>query len=286
MQRADVVIGIVQRVLVAVIVDAEYDGAIAIRRRVEVAQHVIPGTQLATAHSGGAKDVPGFRSEFVGEFGRVGEARIAQRQHHRIAVALLRVLFAVEDELVQAGGRIRLQNRRVQSAVKENPVEPQHAHRREKACQYGSPDGLEASAHNGIFPCFFRGMVSTLFSSIRSARITRERVSCGSITSSTYPRSAATNGLAKRSRNSSIFCFAHALLVRRRRQFAAVDDVHRALRPHHRDLRRRPRQIDIRAHLLRPHHAIGPAVGLARDHRDLGHRGLAIRVRAASRRAG
>ena len=39
--------------------------------------------------------------------------------------------------------------------------------------------------YNGIFPCFFRGMLSTLFSSMRSARITRGRVSCGSITSST-----------------------------------------------------------------------------------------------------
>ena len=59
--------------------------------------------------------------------------------------------------------------------------------------------------HRGILPCFLRGIVSTLFSSMRSARITCGRVSRGSITSSMYPRSAATNGLAKRSRNSSIF---------------------------------------------------------------------------------
>ena len=36
-----------------------------------------------------------------------------------------------------------------------------------------------------MLPCFLRGMVSTLFSSMRSARITRGRVSRGSITSST-----------------------------------------------------------------------------------------------------
>ena len=33
--------------------------------------------------------------------------------------------------------------------------------------------------YSGIFPCFFRGMLSTLFSSMRNARITRARVSCG-----------------------------------------------------------------------------------------------------------
>ena len=41
-----------------------------------------------------------------------------------------------------------------------------------------------ASFYSGMLPCFLRGMVSTLVSSIRSARISRARVSCGSITSS------------------------------------------------------------------------------------------------------
>lgn len=39
-------------------------------------------------------------------------------------------------------------------------------------------------AQSGMLPCFLRGMVSTLVSSIRRARITRGRVSRGSITSS------------------------------------------------------------------------------------------------------
>ncbi len=66
--------------------------------------------------------------------------------------------------------------------------------------------------YSGMFPCFLRGMVSTLFANIRSARITFGRVSRGSITSSINPRSAATNGLAKRSWNSSIFCLRAAAL--------------------------------------------------------------------------
>lgn len=55
------------------------------------------------------------------------------------------------------------------------------------------------TGYSGMFPCFLRGMVSTLFANIRSARITFGRVSRGSITSSINPRSAATNGFAKRS---------------------------------------------------------------------------------------
>jgi len=46
--------------------------------------------------------------------------------------------------------------------------------------------------YNGTFPCFFRGVVSVLCCSISSARMIRHRVSRGSITSSMYPRSAAT----------------------------------------------------------------------------------------------
>ena len=46
--------------------------------------------------------------------------------------------------------------------------------------------------YSGTFPCFFRGVVSVLCCSISSARMIRHRVSRGSITSSMYPRSAAT----------------------------------------------------------------------------------------------
>jgi hypothetical protein len=45
--------------------------------------------------------------------------------------------------------------------------------------------GAVHCSYNGIFPCFFRGMVSVLFSSIRSAVISLGRVKRGSMTSST-----------------------------------------------------------------------------------------------------
>ncbi len=44
---------------------------------------------------------------------------------------------------------------------------------------------IRVASYSGILPCFLRGIVSVLFASIFSARITLGRVSCGSITSST-----------------------------------------------------------------------------------------------------
>src|SRR5699024_12033835 len=47
---------------------------------------------------------------------------------------------------------------------------------------------------------------------------------------------------------------------------------------HDRDLRRRPREIDVRAQLLRAHDAVRAAIGLAGDEGDEGDRRLAVRV--------
>src|SRR5690625_7071509 len=60
--------------------------------------------------------------------------------------------------------------------------------------------------YRGILPCFFRGFVTTLFSSIRRPRLILILVSSGVITSSMYPRSAATYGLANFLRYSSAKC--------------------------------------------------------------------------------
>jgi len=51
---------------------------------------------------------------------------------------------------------------------------------------------LRTLGHNGMFPCLRGASVSRFVSSISSALMSRGRVSRGSITSSTYPRSAAT----------------------------------------------------------------------------------------------
>ena len=48
------------------------------------------------------------------------------------------------------------------------------------------------TAHNGMLPCFFRGSLSTLFSSMRRAWINLMRVSLGRTTSSMKPRAAAS----------------------------------------------------------------------------------------------
>ena len=71
-----------------------------------------------------------------------------------------------------------------------------------------------------------------------------------------------------------------AALVRGRRlgDVAAVDDVDRALRAHHRDLRGRPGEVEVGQHVLRVHDVVGAAVGLARDDRQLRHGRLGERV--------
>jgi hypothetical protein len=48
--------------------------------------------------------------------------------------------------------------------------------------------------HSGMFPCFLGGNCARLVRSVRSARVTNARVCEGSITESTYPRSAAMYG--------------------------------------------------------------------------------------------
>ncbi len=56
-----------------------------------------------------------------------------------------------------------------------------------------------AKLYNGRLLCFFAGVVSVFDRSISNAWITFVRVSRGSMTSSTYPRAAATYGFANRS---------------------------------------------------------------------------------------
>src|SRR5687768_6708917 len=57
-------------------------------------------------------------------------------------------------------------------------------------------EGAEKADYRGTRPCFFCGRLSRLLMRGHSAAIRRGRVSEGSMTSSTQPRSAATYGLA------------------------------------------------------------------------------------------
>ena len=61
-------------------------------------------------------------------------------------------------------------------------------------------------------------------------------------------------------------------------QLLAVDEAHRAGGAHHCDLRAGPGDVDVAAHVLGAHDAVGAAVGLAGDHGDLGDGGLAVGV--------
>ena len=57
-------------------------------------------------------------------------------------------------------------------------------------------------------------------------------------------------------------------------ELAFVDDVDRTLGPHDGDLGGGPCEIEVGAQVLRAHHAVGAAVGFARDDRELRHGGL------------
>src|SRR5207248_7435528 len=67
--------------------------------------------------------------------------------------------------------------------------------------QVGLPDLPDLQS--GIFPCFFGGFLSRLFSRLRSAVISLRRVSRGWMTSSMNPRPAAIYGFANFARNSA-----------------------------------------------------------------------------------
>ncbi|CAH0321007.1 hypothetical protein SRABI91_05431 [Rhodococcoides fascians] len=67
-------------------------------------------------------------------------------------------------------------------------------------------------------------------------------------------------------------------VLRRLEQLLAVDEPDRTRGPHHRDLRRRPRQIHIRTHVLGPHHVVRPAIRLAGDDGDLPDRRLPVGI--------
>ena len=57
-------------------------------------------------------------------------------------------------------------------------------------------------------------------------------------------------------------------------EFAAEENFDGTLRTHHRDLGGRPRKVDVAAKMLGTHDVVGAAIGLAGDHRNLGHRGF------------
>ena len=128
-----------------------------------------------------------------------------------------------------------------------------------------------------MLPCFLGGFLSRLLSRLASAVISLRRVSRGWMTSSTKPRSAAMYGLANFSRNSATFSDARRGRIGGRLDLALIKNVDRALRSHHRDLRRRPRVVEVGADVLARHDAVRAAVGLARDHGHLRHRRLGER---------
>ena len=131
--------------------------------------------------------------------------------------------------------------------------------------------------YSGMLPCFLRrhGVDLGLQHPQRADHVLARLARLDDIVDE--PCSAATNGLAKRSLNSSIFS-RRVVSGSPRLHLSPVDDIHRSFRSHHRDLRRRPREVHIGAQVLRAHHAVRAAIGLARDHGDLRNRRLGVGI--------
>ena len=104
------------------------------------------------------------------------------------------------------------------------------------------------------------------------------RVARGWMISSTKPRDGRDERVRELLAELGDELRAQRRRIGRLRQLAPVEDVHRALRPHHRDLGRRIRVVEVRADVLARHHAVRAAVRLARDDGDLRHRRFGERV--------
>ena len=127
MQRANVVIGRKVLVFVVVIPDAEHDGAVPPGGGVQIAKHVIPRPDVGAGHTGVAEDISGLGGQFVSEARRIRKARIAQSHHQVVAVLGLRLLFRPQNQLKVSGGRVHLQNRRIEWRAEEQAVEGEEA---------------------------------------------------------------------------------------------------------------------------------------------------------------
>ena len=131
---------------------------------------------------------------------------------------------------------------------------------------------------SGMLPCFFRGFVSRLSASIVE-RPDQPRPRLGRLDD--VVDVAARRGDV-RVRELRLVRRDQPRLFRDRigggRDRVLEDDVDRALRAHHRDLRRRPGEVHVAADVLAAHDVVRAAVCLAGDDRQLRDRRLAVGV--------
>ncbi len=123
MQRADVVIGVESPVLVVVIVHAENQRAIAVRRGVEIPQQVIPRPRIAPRDGCRSHRIAGLLGPLVNGLGRKAHPRVAQSFHQVIAECLLRRFFPPENQFGVARCGFRLEDGHVQRSAKEQRIQ-------------------------------------------------------------------------------------------------------------------------------------------------------------------
>ena len=132
--------------------------------------------------------------------------------------------------------------------------------------------------HSGMFPCFLAGFRSRLVRSV-AERVDQPRPGVARVDHvvDVAPRGGGV-------RVGELLGVLVDQPRRRRRGISAPgdlvleQDLDRALGSHHRDLRRRPGQVQVAPDVLGAHDVVGAAVGLAGDDGELGHRRLAVGV--------
>ena len=126
-----------------------------------------------------------------------------------------------------------------------------------------------ARPQSGMLPCFFRGFVSRLSASIVE-RADEPRPRLGR-PDDVVDIAARRGDVRVRELRLVLRDESRPFRVRvgRRGELLAIDDVDRALRAHHRDLGRRPREVHVAADVLAAHDVVGAAVRLAGDDRQL-----------------
>ena len=141
-------------------------------------------------------------------------------------------------------------------------------------CRLGYPGLTFLAGHSGMFPCFLGGSVCALGAQ-RPQR--PDDVRCGCTTAGSPSRRSRARPRCRgwracpRTRVTSSLALASASSPASASSLA-VEDVHRALRAHDRDLRGRPGEVDVGAEVLGAHDVVGAAVRLAGDDGDLAAR--------------
>jgi hypothetical protein len=99
------------------------------------------------------KTYPVCAVSLVRQLRRIRKPRIAQSDHQVVAVPCLRLLFPLQRQLKDSGGRVHLQDRRIKWRAEEQPIQGEEAQEGKEQRQDGAATRLvHEGIHNRILP--------------------------------------------------------------------------------------------------------------------------------------